>query len=153
MLAVTCQNNHSFVMLAKPNINMEIWHNNCIFSQLYHDSCSTMFCLIEQWLLEEMENVALLTILKIIYSGTTVIITSSARFYYPSLLPFVLFSPFLSISSPLLQMSLMEHGGGAHNRPVTAVAWASNSSTCPKDFNLVGSEREEGRREGYRQKK
>jgi hypothetical protein len=48
-------------------------------------------------------------------------------------------------------MSLMEHGGGAHNRPVTAVAWASNSSTCPKDFNLVG--RESGRREGYRQKK
>nr|XP_046186991.1 multivesicular body subunit 12A isoform X3 [Oncorhynchus gorbuscha] len=34
-------------------------------------------------------------------------------------------------------MSLMEHGGGAHNRPVTAVAWASNSSTCPKDFNLI----------------
>ncbi|KAK6301008.1 hypothetical protein J4Q44_G00291060 [Coregonus suidteri] len=35
------------------------------------------------------------------------------------------------------RMSLMEHGGVAPIRPVTAVAWASNSSTCPKDFNLI----------------
>jgi hypothetical protein len=33
-----------------------------------------------QWLLGEMENVAVLTILQIIYSGTTVIITSPAQF-------------------------------------------------------------------------
>ncbi|XP_041838164.1 multivesicular body subunit 12A [Melanotaenia boesemani] len=31
-------------------------------------------------------------------------------------------------------MSLMEHN---LVRPVTAVAWTSNSSTCPKDFNLI----------------
>ncbi|KAI4833006.1 hypothetical protein KUCAC02_015939 [Chaenocephalus aceratus] len=31
-------------------------------------------------------------------------------------------------------MSLMEHGAV---RPVTAVAWTSNSSTCPKDFTLI----------------
>ncbi|KAM4603754.1 multivesicular body subunit 12A isoform 2-T2 [Polymixia lowei] len=33
-------------------------------------------------------------------------------------------------------MSLMEHGG-VPIRPVTAVAWTSNSSTCPKDFTLI----------------
>ncbi|XP_072240588.1 multivesicular body subunit 12A [Leuresthes tenuis] len=32
-------------------------------------------------------------------------------------------------------MSLMEHGT---SRPVTAVAWTSNSSTLPKDFTLIG---------------
>ncbi|XP_054460830.1 LOW QUALITY PROTEIN: multivesicular body subunit 12A [Anoplopoma fimbria] len=32
------------------------------------------------------------------------------------------------------RMSLMEHGAV---RPVTAVAWTSNSSTCPKDFTLI----------------
>uniref|UniRef100_A0A3B4F1N4 Multivesicular body subunit 12A n=1 Tax=Pundamilia nyererei TaxID=303518 RepID=A0A3B4F1N4_9CICH len=31
-------------------------------------------------------------------------------------------------------MSLMERG---NVRPVTAVAWASNSGTCPKDFTLI----------------
>ncbi|XP_068178022.1 multivesicular body subunit 12A [Antennarius striatus] len=31
-------------------------------------------------------------------------------------------------------MSLMERGAV---RPITAVAWTSNSSTCPKDFNLI----------------
>ncbi|XP_034750519.1 multivesicular body subunit 12A [Etheostoma cragini] len=31
-------------------------------------------------------------------------------------------------------MSLMEHGVV---RPVTSVAWTSNSSTCPKDFTLI----------------
>ncbi|KAF3687400.1 Multivesicular body subunit 12A ESCRT-I complex subunit MVB12A Protein FAM125A [Channa argus] len=31
-------------------------------------------------------------------------------------------------------MSLMEHGGV---RPITAVAWTSNSSTCPKDFTMI----------------
>lgn len=31
-------------------------------------------------------------------------------------------------------MSLMEHGVV---RPITAVAWTSNSSTCPKDFSLI----------------
>ncbi|KAL3996162.1 twinfilin [Sarotherodon galilaeus] len=31
-------------------------------------------------------------------------------------------------------MSLMERGNA---RPVTAVAWASNSGTCPKDFTLI----------------
>lgn len=33
------------------------------------------------------------------------------------------------------QMSLMEHRSGVH--PVTAVAWTSNTSTCPKDFTMV----------------
>ncbi|XP_030287381.1 multivesicular body subunit 12A [Sparus aurata] len=33
------------------------------------------------------------------------------------------------------KMSLMEHGGGV--RPITAVAWTSNTGTCPKDFNLI----------------
>ncbi|XP_056136904.1 multivesicular body subunit 12A [Lampris incognitus] len=33
-------------------------------------------------------------------------------------------------------MSLMDHGG-AHIRPVTALAWTSNSSTCPKGFTLI----------------
>ncbi|XP_029918986.1 multivesicular body subunit 12A [Myripristis murdjan] len=33
-------------------------------------------------------------------------------------------------------MSLMEHGG-VHIRPVTAIAWTSNGSTCPKEFNLI----------------
>lgn len=42
---------------------------------------------------------------------------------------FLLFSP--------LQMSLMERGAV---RPITAVAWTSNSSTCPKDFHVVGTE-------------
>ncbi|XP_042290794.1 multivesicular body subunit 12A [Thunnus maccoyii] len=32
------------------------------------------------------------------------------------------------------RMSLMEHGGV---RPITAVAWTSNTSTCPKDFTLI----------------
>ncbi|XP_070777087.1 multivesicular body subunit 12A-like [Enoplosus armatus] len=32
------------------------------------------------------------------------------------------------------RMSLMERGGV---RPITAVAWTSNTSTCPKDFNLI----------------
>ncbi|TWW59532.1 Multivesicular body subunit 12A ESCRT-I complex subunit MVB12A [Takifugu flavidus] len=32
-------------------------------------------------------------------------------------------------------MSLMERGSGV--RPVTAVAWTSNSSTCPKDFIMI----------------
>ncbi|XP_034150442.1 multivesicular body subunit 12A isoform X2 [Esox lucius] len=36
-------------------------------------------------------------------------------------------------------MSLMEQGGGAPIRPVTAVAWTSNSASCPKDFNLISS--------------
>ncbi|XP_029989367.1 multivesicular body subunit 12A [Sphaeramia orbicularis] len=31
-------------------------------------------------------------------------------------------------------MSLMEHGGV---RPLTALAWTSNSSTCPKDFTVI----------------
>ncbi|XP_044046756.1 multivesicular body subunit 12A isoform X2 [Siniperca chuatsi] len=31
-------------------------------------------------------------------------------------------------------MSLMERGGV---RPITAVAWTSNTSTCPRDFNLI----------------
>ncbi|XP_026158101.1 multivesicular body subunit 12A [Mastacembelus armatus] len=31
-------------------------------------------------------------------------------------------------------MSLVEHGGV---RPITAVAWTSNNSTCPKGFNLI----------------
>ncbi|KAF7654924.1 hypothetical protein LDENG_00063250 [Lucifuga dentata] len=31
-------------------------------------------------------------------------------------------------------MSFTEHGAG---RPITAVAWTSNSSTCPKDFMLI----------------
>lgn len=33
------------------------------------------------------------------------------------------------------QMSLMERSAV---RPITAVAWTSNSSTCPRDFSLVG---------------
>lgn len=33
------------------------------------------------------------------------------------------------------QMSLIERGNGV--RPVTAVAWTSNTSTCPKDFTMV----------------
>ncbi|XP_071783820.1 multivesicular body subunit 12A [Centroberyx gerrardi] len=33
-------------------------------------------------------------------------------------------------------MSLMERGGLAV-RPVTSLAWTSNSSTCPKDFSLI----------------
>lgn len=41
------------------------------------------------------------------------------------------------LSFPLTQMSLMDHAGV---RPITAVAWTSNSSTCPKDFTLVGTE-------------
>ncbi|KAJ8001452.1 hypothetical protein DPEC_G00169640 [Dallia pectoralis] len=36
-------------------------------------------------------------------------------------------------------MSLIEHGGGAPIRPVTAVAWTSNSASCPKDFSLISS--------------
>lgn len=32
-------------------------------------------------------------------------------------------------------MSLMERSAV---RPITAVAWTSNSSTCPRDFSLVG---------------
>ncbi|XP_040892842.1 multivesicular body subunit 12A [Toxotes jaculatrix] len=32
------------------------------------------------------------------------------------------------------KMSLMEHGAV---RPITAVAWTSNSSTCPKDFTMI----------------
>uniref|UniRef100_UPI0037E8A2CC multivesicular body subunit 12A n=1 Tax=Semicossyphus pulcher TaxID=241346 RepID=UPI0037E8A2CC len=32
------------------------------------------------------------------------------------------------------RMSLMDRGGV---RPITAVAWTSNSSTCPKDFTLI----------------
>uniref|UniRef100_H2UAV3 Multivesicular body subunit 12A n=1 Tax=Takifugu rubripes TaxID=31033 RepID=H2UAV3_TAKRU len=32
-------------------------------------------------------------------------------------------------------MSLMERGSGV--RPVTAVAWTSNASTCPKDFIMI----------------
>ncbi|XP_042341853.1 multivesicular body subunit 12A [Plectropomus leopardus] len=32
------------------------------------------------------------------------------------------------------RMSVMEHGVV---RPITAVAWTSNSSTCPKDFTLI----------------
>lgn len=42
-----------------------------------------------------------------------------------------------AISSSPLQMSLMERGAV---RPITAVAWTSNSSTCPKDFHVVGTE-------------
>lgn len=53
--------------------------------------------------------------------------------------PDALFLPcllyFFSFSLP--QMSLMEHGGV---RPITAVAWTSNTSTCPKDHTLVGTE-------------
>ncbi|KAM3864608.1 multivesicular body subunit 12A [Diretmus argenteus] len=33
-------------------------------------------------------------------------------------------------------MSLMEHSG-VPIRPVTALAWTSNTSTCPKDFTLI----------------
>ena len=36
------------------------------------------------------------------------------------------------------QMSLMERGGVTIS-PVTGLAWTSNSSTCPKDYSLVGS--------------
>lgn len=32
------------------------------------------------------------------------------------------------------EMSLMERGGV---RPITAVAWTSNTSTCPKDFTMI----------------
>ncbi|GLD60829.1 multivesicular body subunit 12A isoform X2 [Lates japonicus] len=32
------------------------------------------------------------------------------------------------------KMSLMEHGGV---RPITAVAWTSNTGTCPKDFTMI----------------
>lgn len=41
---------------------------------------------------------------------------------------------FLNYSFPP-QMSLMERSAV---RPITAVAWTSNSSTCPRDFSLVG---------------
>lgn len=44
---------------------------------------------------------------------------------------------YLALSHP--QMSLMERGAV---RPITALAWTSNSSTCPKDFNLVGREKQ-----------
>lgn len=46
-----------------------------------------------------------------------------------------LFTVLFSFSLP--QMSLMERGSV---RPITAVAWTSNTSTCPKDFTLVGTE-------------
>lgn len=47
---------------------------------------------------------------------------------------------FCSIS----QMSSMERGGGVSISPVTGLAWTSNSSTCPKDFNLVGNKQPSG---------
>uniref|UniRef100_A0A3Q3FF32 Multivesicular body subunit 12A n=1 Tax=Labrus bergylta TaxID=56723 RepID=A0A3Q3FF32_9LABR len=40
----------------------------------------------------------------------------------------------MSVCISGLQMSLMERGGV---RPITAVAWTSNTGTCPKDFTLI----------------
>ncbi|XP_071359274.1 multivesicular body subunit 12A [Trachinotus anak] len=60
--------------------------------------------------------------------------TKKFRLITKKLFPYLTTAPRRDRSEHGRKMSLMEHGGV---RPITAVAWTSNTSTCPKDFTMI----------------